>query len=41
MDKGGLIKKYFDEGLVLYGVGKFEEADRCFKKADEILNQNL
>jgi len=32
MDKGGLIKKYFDEGLVLYGVGKFEEAVKIWRE---------
>ena len=29
------------KGRILEKRGKLDEADRCFKKADEILNQNL
>ena len=35
------IDAWVYKGRILEKRGKLDEADRCFKKADEILNQNL
>jgi len=41
LNEENYLDAWANKGRSLEKLGKFEEADRCFKKADEIVNQNL
>jgi len=41
LNEGNYLDAWVNKGRSLEKLGKFEEADKCFKKADEIVNQNL